>query len=139
MLKNKKNVVSFRGSTACGPCESEQSATMRLDNLFQGRVPSQMDHIKQNPFNLQKYSLNYLNINVNGKTMPRERPLEPDFTNKLFIAEYALMFGSKCGYKLWKLYFKRRLFRWYTLYVASIDPGNQSTLIALIKHVEMLK
>ena len=58
-----------------------------LDILFQGRVPYQMiivfvsiDAFKgsytRNPFNFQHCSLNYLDINVDGKSLPRECPIE---------------------------------------------------------------
>ncbi len=81
------------------------STSLRLDNLFQGRVPTQMvitlvdtdafnGSAVKNPFNFKHHFLNYLDVNVNGRSLPRERPIEPDFSKNQYVDAYALMFAS---------------------------------------------
>ena len=72
--------------------------------------------------------MNYLDVNVNGKSLPRERPMEPDFSNDKFAEVYSLLFGSK-----WMMndgnYISREDFpAGYTIYCINIDPSSQSVL-----------
>ena len=79
------------------------STSLRLENIFQGRIPTQIviafvdtdafnGSPTKNPFNFKHHHLNYLDVNVNGRFLPRERPIEPDFTNKQFSDAFALLF-----------------------------------------------
>lgn len=82
------------------------STSFRLANLFQGRIPTQLvmafvntesfnGKSDLNPFNFQHFYLQYLDVSVNGRSLPRERPLQPDFIKKHYSEVFTLMFGSK--------------------------------------------
>ena len=110
---------------------------MQLDNLFQGRVPSQIligflaseavrGSYTKNPFNFQHYNLNYLQVTVDGNPYPR-KALEPDYTNKQFVDCYLTLFtgtgkwnaneGNSIG--------RHDYDRGYCLYLFNIDPAKQ--------------
>lgn len=121
-------------------CHTMNAGTplVRLDNLFQGRVPSQMvvvfvatdaftGNYTKNPFNFQHVALNYLDVNVNGKSLPRERPMEPDFSNKRYVEAYSLMFGSKWLTNEGNSIEREDYPGGYTIYCINIDPSSQST------------
>ena len=66
--------------------------SLRLDNIYQGRIPSRIimalvstkamvGDMSKNPFNFQHFNVNYLDVIVNGKSLPLDRPLEVDFEN----------------------------------------------------------
>ena len=66
------------------------STSFKLANLFQGRIPTQlvMAFVNTesfngkgdlNPFNFQHFYLQYLDVSANGRSLPRERSLQPDF------------------------------------------------------------
>ena len=108
---------------------NSRTLTVRLDNLLQGRAPFQLviafintdsfnGSYSKYLFNFKHYFLSCLDVNVNGKSIPRERPFKPDLIKKqLFIAEYALMFGSK-WVKNYGNYISRENFSdGYTIYV----------------------
>ena len=113
--------------------------SVRLDNLFQGRIPLQMIIVfvgtdaftgsyTKNPFNFKNCALNYLDVNVNGKSLPQERAMEPDFSNEKFAKVYSLRFGSK-GMMNDGNYISREDFpAGYTIYCINIDPSSQSML-----------
>ena len=112
---------------------------VRLDNLFQGRVPSQMiivfvatddftGNSAKNPFNFKHYSLNYLDVNVNGKSLPPERPMEPDFSNKKFVDVYTMMFGSKWIMNDGNYINREGVPGGYAIYCVNIDPSSQSMM-----------
>ena len=111
------------------------STSLRLDNLFQGRVPTQMviafvdtdafnGSPTKNPFNFKHHHLNYLDVNVNGRSLPRERPIEPDFTNKQFSDAFALMFGSYWMHDKGNYISREEFSDGYTIYV--LDIGGDS-------------
>jgi hypothetical protein len=61
-----------------------------LYNIFQDRIPSQLvialvpeanytGNMQHNPFVFKHYNLCYLDVNVNGKSLPYGEPLQPEF------------------------------------------------------------
>ena len=111
------------------------STSLRLDNLFQGRVPTQMVIVcvdtdafngssSKNPFNFKHHFLNYLDVNVNGRSLPRERPIKPDFKNNHFSDAYAMMFGSNWNQDKGTYISRDEFADGYTLYV--LDLGGDS-------------
>ena len=106
--KLQKDTAKYTYITSEFLCHSINagSTSLRLDNLFQGRIPTQLvitfvdteafnGNSKKNPFNFQHFYLNYLDVSVNGRSLPRERPLQPDFINQHYSEAFMLMFGSK--------------------------------------------
>ena len=126
------------------------TSLVRLDNLFQGRIPSQMIIVfvatdaftgsyMKNPFNFKNYSLNYLDVSVNGKSLPRERPLEPDFANEQYTDVYSLMFGTKWMADEGTNISRQDYPNGYTIYCINIDPNSQSTFQTPIESYGDLK
>ena len=82
----------------------------------------------KNPFNLKNCALNYLDVNLSEKSLPRERSMEPDFSNDKFAEVYSILFGSK-GMMNDGNYISREDFpAGYTIYCINIDPSSQSML-----------
>ena len=80
------------------------STSLRLANLFQGRIPTQPvvefvdterfnGHHKNNPFNFQHKFLNYLDVIVNGRSLPRERLLQPDYMKQHYSEAFTTLNG----------------------------------------------
>jgi hypothetical protein len=75
-----------------------------VPNLFTGNLPKSIILVlldnrnyngvqNKNPYNFQHFSLNYLNIKVNGEQIPIE-PYTPDFASNLFMREYRDLFDN---------------------------------------------
>ena len=78
----------------------------------------------KNPFNFKHHFLNYLDVTVNGRSLPRERPIEPDFKNNHFSDAYAMMFGSNWMQDKGTYISREEFANGYTLYV--LDLGGDS-------------
>ena len=117
-----------------------QSLGVRLDNMFQGRVPTQMvvslvknkafqGDYKLNPLNMQHFNVNYIDLNINGKSVPNNAPLEPNFTSgqvaSAFMSTYVGtgLYGTPRSNSITLEKFKSG----YTIYVFAIDPCLQNT------------
>ena len=81
--------------------------SLRLDNIYQGRIPSRIimalvstkamvGDMSKNPFNFQHFNVNYLDVIVNGKSLPLDRPLEPDFEKGQCSMAYYTLFDNGC-------------------------------------------
>jgi hypothetical protein len=105
-----------------------QSTSLVLDNLFQGRIPSTMtlssgfvgDYTK-NPFNIQNFNLNYINLMVNGVSVPDDQPLEPDYANSCFTTAYLRTVQDKPSPIL-----PDEFRNGYNIYTFNIDPALQN-------------
>ena len=111
------------------------STSLRLANLFQGRIPTQLvvvfvdtesfnGHHKKNPFNFQHKFLNYLDVSVNGRSLPRERPLQPDYIKQHYSDAFTLMFGSKWMKNDGNYISRDDFAKGYTIYI--LDLGADS-------------
>lgn len=65
---------------------------LMLSNVFQDRIPSQLviafvlnssysGAFDKNPFNFQNFDINFLNLIVNGKSMPYQEPFRLDYSS----------------------------------------------------------
>jgi hypothetical protein len=107
------------------------SSSLVLDNIFQGRVPSKMivamvstsaflGNYLKNPFNFQHFNLNYLNLMVNGMSVPDDQPLKPDYANDNYTLAYLRTVERKPT-PLEPKHFKGG----YNIYSFDIDPALQ--------------
>jgi hypothetical protein len=81
--------------------------SVRLDNMFQRRIPHRLivalvdsdasvGDMDKNPYNFKHFKLRYMDVIVNGKSLPLDRPLELDFENEQFYMAYLTLFDGGC-------------------------------------------
>ena len=69
---------------------------MVLNKAFQGDYTL-------NPLDFQHFNVNYLDLNINGKSVPNDVPLQPNFTSNNFASAYLTtsigtgMYGTSNG------------------------------------------
>ena len=98
-----------------------------LDNVFQGRIPSKvkvgmvlssayLGNYSKNPYNFQNFNLNYINVMVNGMSMPDEKALEPNYDNHCYsIYIRSIGDGLSIGWEEFK--------DGFNIYTFNIDPA----------------
>jgi hypothetical protein len=115
-----------------------------LSNVYQDKVPSQLiialvnsdsylGKINSNPFNFKNFNVNYIDVNVNGKSIPYQQPLEPKHgtevddkeRNALLASSYLTLFNGSgklqkdAGNNINRFDFGHG----YTMYCFSLDPA----------------
>jgi hypothetical protein len=99
------------------------SQSIRLDNLFQRRIPHRMvvalvdndasfGDMNKNPYNFQHFKLKYMDVIVNGKSLPLDSPLELDFEKEKFYMAYLTLFDGGCPCMITPYMYKQG----YTIY-----------------------
>lgn len=125
------------------------STKLNLDNLFQGQIPSRIivglvstkameGDYKNNPYNFQHFYLNYIDVSVDGVSLPRG-PLIPDYPNKLYVNCYTTLFSGN-----WKEDFGNNIERGEypvgnCIYVFDLDPSSLYDNLSPIKRGGNLK
>ena len=118
---------------------SAQSLGVRLDNMFQGRIPTQMivslvknkafqGDYSLNPLNMQHFNVNYIDLNVNGRSIPNNSPLEPNFETGEITPAYLTTFTGTgiYGTPRSNCITRKKFMSGYTIYVFGIDPSLQN-------------
>ena len=89
----------------------------------------------KNPYNFQNFNLSYLEILVNGKSVPG-RPFQPDFINGDYTASFLSMFYGKYPSHGGNFIKRAEYPLGYTLFVFNIDSQATAGLMTDIKKAQ---
>ena len=129
---------------------AQGSYTFSVDDMFQGRVPAKLfvgfvssaaysGDITKNPFNFKHFYLNYLELAVDGQSVPTV-PFQPHYQDNTVAAGQTLPIGYIAEFlSLFKSRYPQAEGNWiqradypggYAIYVFDVKPGTSENLFS---------
>ena len=150
-LKKTPAIYPFWRSDIKTYAISAGNLTYAQDDLFQGLVPNKMivaftssaaytGDITKNPFNFHHFNLNYLELSVDGRSVPGV-PFQPIFTphtddgysSSGYVHEYLSLFKNNYPQKTGNWILRSDFPKGYALFVFDIKPGTSEELFSSVR------
>lgn len=139
-LKLSPSIYPFWRSDIKSFSVAKGSQTFMTDNIFHGRVPSQLiigmvsnaaysgDYSK-NPFNFGHMDTNYLEVSVDGQPVPN-RPLKPNFSENDYVSSYLSLLDNEYSRKKGLIIRMSDYPEGYTLYLFDLQSFLSGRIMA---------